>query len=64
MLVLGIKTTDGPIHQLENGVKIGSVHLRQDGHGQVKLGFDFDEDIEIQRDVIYQKMLRENGNEA
>ena len=63
MLVLTARPSDGPIHIIDgSGKQIGSIQLLGVKGNQCRYGFDFDDNIEIQRDVIYQRMIEEDNN--
>jgi len=56
---------DGPIHltDVETGEHIEITTVQAD-RGQARLSIKASDNIEIQRDVIYQKIQREKENES
>lgn len=64
-LVLTTRPHDGEIHLIDKktGKKIGDVNLAGIDGQQARLLFTFDDDIEIYRDVVYKRVLKEKENQ-
>jgi sRNA-binding carbon storage regulator CsrA len=64
MLVLTQRPKDGPIHIIdENGNHLGCIQLLGINGQQARYGFDFNDEIEIQRDVVHKRMIKENNDD-
>lgn len=64
MLVLTIDLKKGPIHCVDTSTgEHVEIQLLGVSNSQARLGFTASDNVEIDRDVIYQKKMEEKGND-
>tara|TARA_R100000808_G_C2061685_1_gene92846 strand:- start:260 stop:454 length:195 start_codon:yes stop_codon:yes gene_type:complete len=60
MLILTAKLSDGPIWIIDqDGNELGTVKLLGMKGSQARLGFSFQDDINIYRDIVFNRIQRE-----